>query len=271
MIRKYFFLSRTRYTKRTEKEGKRERKGKEGGKAVPLFPLFPLFRFASVPLPCVPPFRRSFLCVLVLPAFRCAFRSFLRYAVRSVCVPFASLCCAAVRFRFRSVSVLLAAGQHRTGQQGSTGTKQGHGDRLERLWLGRNEGGGVGDTRHFVVSFHYKAHKPTLSVTLYIRMAYGGTPLRHFVHSFTLQGGAILSFRSFVPLVLPGGLLVFLLSFPFRPACSSEFLVSFQERSSAWKWWKIAVSVKYFHFLLRGVRSCFVPSVARRWYVQGPP
>lgn len=129
------------------------RKGRKEGRSL----LSPSSGLRSVPFPCVPPFRRSFLCVPVLPAFRCvfpllccAFRSFLRYAVRSVSFPFPSLCCAAVRFPFRSVSVLTMAGQHRTGQQGSTGTKQGHGDRLKRFRPERNEGGGVGENRHFV-------------------------------------------------------------------------------------------------------------------------
>ncbi len=197
---------------RKGRKRKESGKGKEGRKVAPLsVPSFPLgFRFAS----------RSLAVRSAVPAFvpvrSCA-------ASVPLCVPvsfpFASLCCAAVRFRLRSVSVLLAAGQDRTAQQGSTGTKQGHGDRLKRFRPGRNGGGGVGDTRHFVHSYGLRGDAPS-SLCTFLHVTGGAIPSIPFLCSSCPSCGPPC-----VPAVVP-----------FRPACSSEFLVSFQERSSAWKW-----------------------------------
>ena len=150
----------------------------EGRKAVPLFPLG--FRFASGRWPLVPVRSRvpflPWLCVPFLPSFR---------SLRSLCLRPSAVRSFALPFRLRSVSVLTMAGQHRTGQQGSTGTKQGHGDRLKRFGATRDEGGGVGDTRHFVHSYGLRGDAPS-SLCTFLHVTGGGYSF-HSVPLFLLS------------------------------------------------------------------------------------
>jgi len=147
----------------------------EGRKAVPLFPLG--FRFASGRWPLVPVRSRvpflPWLCVPFLPSFR---------SLRSLCLRPSAVRSFALPFRLRSVSVLTMAGQHRTGQQGSTGTKQGHGDRLKRFGATRDEGGGVGDTRHFVHSYGLRGDAPS-SLCTFLHVTGGAIPSIPFLCS----------------------------------------------------------------------------------------
>ena len=203
-----------------EKDGKGRKaaKGRKGRRECrsPPFPL--VFPVCVRPLAVRSAVRfRSLRSFLAFPSLRCAFPW--------LCCAFPLRSAFGRPFLCASFAFVLAFALH-SARKGKEGHRAQHRNEPRprgkaEATLAGTERGGRGGGEPSLCTFVW----PT-----------GGTPLRHFVHSFTLQGGAITSFRSFVPLVLPGGLLVFLLSFPFRPACSSVFLVSFQERSSAWKW-----------------------------------
>lgn len=118
--------------------------------------------------------------------------------------PFPSLCCAAVlsRFRFRST----AQGKERKGHRKPHEAKQRHGVNRKRNGATRATGGRGGGNRHFVHSF-------TLQGGLFF------PPRPHFVNSFHL-GGLLSSIPHFVPSR----------SFLGASVCSSCRFLSFHER-----------------------------------------